>query len=92
MDVPGNKVLNFFGSYISLSKTDRIKASQNDMVSDLQEKLAKIQSERGVRDNDYRLMSDQLTDLRQQFVESEKRVFELNEELKECHRSYQEEI
>ena len=92
LDDPGNKVLNFFGSYISLSKTDRIKASQNDMVSDLQEKLAKIQSERGVRDNDYRLMSDQLTDLRQQFVESEKRVYELNEELKECHRSYQEEI
>jgi len=44
MDVPGNKVLNFFGSYISLSKTDRIKASTNDMVGDLQEKLAKFQS------------------------------------------------
>jgi hypothetical protein len=34
-EVPGNKVLNFFGSYISLSKTDRIKASENEMVLDL---------------------------------------------------------
>lgn len=34
-DVSGNKVLNFFGSYISLSKTDRIKASENEINLDL---------------------------------------------------------
>ena len=57
-EVPGSKILNFFGSYISLSKTDRIKASETDMVTELQAKIDKLQGERDFRDNDYKLMSD----------------------------------
>ena len=57
-DVPGSKILNFFGSYITLSKTDRIKASETDMVTELQAKIDKLQGERDFRDNDYKLMSD----------------------------------
>lgn len=57
-------LLSFYGGYVKINRSDKAKAYESKIVKDLQRKLTNIQSNKDFTANDYKQISDQLSDLR----------------------------